>query len=113
MGNRLLSSLLGIATLSLVSMAQSSNQPSIRNHSKTNDHTNKIRSLTKDCQPLASIRHLLTGAIKRPQPEYPEAAKRKGITGAVDVLVYVNEEGKIYSAIVCKGHALLRQAALD
>jgi TonB family protein len=109
MGNHVLRSLLSMVALSVATMAQPSAQQSTHNQTKAN----KSHSSRKQCLHIASIRHLLTGPIKRPQPEYPEAARRKGINGAVDVLVYVTEEGKVSSAVVCKGNPLLRQAALN
>ena len=65
------------------------------------------------CSRLYEIRHLLMGPIKRYEPVYPEEAKKKGVSGTVDVMVYLNEEGKVDKAVICKGHPLLRKAALD
>lgn len=35
-----------------------------------------------------------------------------GISGSVDVAVFIDEEGKVYYARICKGHPILRKAAL-
>lgn len=73
----------------------------------------EVRKQKNECSRLREIRHLLSGPIKRYEPAYPEEAKKKGISGNVKVMVYLNEEGKVDSAAVCKGHPLLRKAALD
>lgn len=48
-----------------------------------------------------------------PKPEYPEAAKEVGVSGAVSVKILLDEEGKVISAEAIAGHPLLRAAAVD
>lgn len=50
-------------------------------------------------------------AISLPQPVYPPAAKAALASGAVNVQIIVDEEGKVISARAVSGHPLLRQAA--
>lgn len=45
------------------------------------------------------------------KPEYPAAARAVGATGAVNVQVTIDEQGKVISASAISGHPLLRQAA--
>jgi hypothetical protein len=58
----------------------------------------------------ATLNHL---TVSKPEPEYPDEAKAAGATGGVSVCVQVDEDGSVYSAVSCKGHSLLRQAATD
>lgn len=51
--------------------------------------------------------------INRVQPEYPERARRNGITGTVRLHVIVGKDGAIKQLEVVSGHPLLQQAALD
>jgi len=53
------------------------------------------------------------GAISREVPRYPDIAKRAGIQGPVQVLVTIDETGRVIEATVVNGNPLLRQAALD
>jgi len=46
-----------------------------------------------------------------PEPEYPAAALRHGISGTIKVTVTVNGKGKVVSARPSKGPELLRKAA--
>lgn len=50
-------------------------------------------------------------AISKPQPYYPEVAKRQRISGIVVVSVTVNEQGTVIDAYAC-GHPLLSEAAV-
>lgn len=54
---------------------------------------------------------LNTRALSLPTPAYPAAARAVGASGAVNVQVVINEQGKIVSATAVSGHPLLRQAA--
>ena len=47
------------------------------------------------------------------KPLYRTAAKKARAEGIVVVRVRVDEEGKIYEAIACSGHTLLRQSSVD
>lgn len=47
------------------------------------------------------------------KPPYPAAAKAVRATGAVNVQVLIDEQGKIVSASAVSGHPLLRAAAVD
>jgi TonB family protein len=50
--------------------------------------------------------------IAESRPTYPEEAKKEKAQGTVVVRVRVDEEGKIYEATPCQGHALLQQSSL-
>lgn len=50
-------------------------------------------------------------ALKLSSPEYPPAARAVRASGAVNVQVTFDEQGKIISARAVSGHPLLRQAA--
>ena len=47
-----------------------------------------------------------------PQPDYPEDAKRKGVSGPITVVVRVNRVGKVISWRTLEGDPRLRAAAL-
>ncbi|HEY6121908.1 MAG TPA: TonB family protein, partial [Pyrinomonadaceae bacterium] len=47
-----------------------------------------------------------------PNADYPAEARRKGITGSVEMLVRVNKQGRVISWRTLKGDPLLRPAAL-
>jgi protein TonB len=51
-------------------------------------------------------------AISLPRPAYPAAAKAVNATGAVNVQVTIDEEGKIISARAVSGHPLLQGSAV-
>ena len=51
--------------------------------------------------------------ITIPKPDYPEAAKRAGITGTVVVAVMIDPNGKVISTRVVSGHPLLQEAAVE
>jgi len=46
-------------------------------------------------------------------PFYPPLARQTRITGDVELMLEIKENGSIQSAIVVSGHPLLKQAALD
>jgi TonB family protein len=50
-------------------------------------------------------------ALSKPQPPYPEAAKRRGVAGMVKVFVSVDENGSVVEAHPC-GHPLLWESTL-
>jgi TonB family protein len=52
-------------------------------------------------------------AVGKLEAKYPKEAKAVGVSGYVVVYVKVDEKGRVYSAMVCNGHPLLRQAAVD
>ncbi|HEX9000003.1 MAG TPA: energy transducer TonB [Blastocatellia bacterium] len=56
---------------------------------------------------------LESAAIKKVQPAYPPIAKATRASGAVQVQIEVNQEGRVTEAKVLSGHPLLRQAALE
>ena len=56
---------------------------------------------------------LNSAAVRKVEPAYPPIAKAAKVSGAVQVQITVNEEGKVTDAKVLNGHPLLRQAALD
>lgn len=51
-------------------------------------------------------------AIRLPQPSYPAVARAVKASGAVNVQVTVDVDGKVISATAVSGHALLRAAAV-
>jgi protein TonB len=51
-------------------------------------------------------------AIRKPVPPYPMIAKRAGVSGLVQVMVTISEEGRVIEATVINGHPLLREAAV-
>jgi TonB family protein len=46
-------------------------------------------------------------------PSYPPLARQTGVTGDVELLFEIKEDGSVQSARVVSGHPLLKQAALD
>ncbi len=51
--------------------------------------------------------------IAEVKPAYPTAAKRARAEGNVIVRVRIDEEGRVYDAVACVGHRLLRRATED
>jgi TonB family protein len=51
-------------------------------------------------------------AVYLPDPNYPPAARAVGASGAVQVQVLINEEGRVISASAAGGHPLLQPAAV-
>jgi TonB family protein len=49
----------------------------------------------------------------RVAPEYPELAKRMGVTGKVKIEVVITPDGRVKSTRVIGGHPLLVQACQD
>ena len=57
---------------------------------------------------------ILSGkAISLPQPPYPTIARQAHVQGPVSIQILVNEEGKVLSAQVVSGNAMLSSAAKD
>jgi TonB family protein len=52
-------------------------------------------------------------AIDLPKPAYPPAAKAVNASGAVNVQITIDIDGKVIDATAVSGHALLRQAAVS
>jgi TonB family protein len=50
---------------------------------------------------------------KLAQPVYPPLARQTGITGDVELLLEIKNDGSVQSSTVVSGHPLLQQAALD
>ena len=46
-------------------------------------------------------------------PSYPPLARQARVTGDVELLFEIKEDGSVQSAMVVSGHPLLKQAALD
>jgi protein TonB len=51
--------------------------------------------------------------VSLPQPVYPAMARQIKVEGAVNIQILVNELGKVVSAQVVSGNALLNPAARD
>ncbi|MDQ6785476.1 MAG: energy transducer TonB, partial [Acidobacteriota bacterium] len=62
-------------------------------------------SITKDLQPGK--------AIEMPKPRFPATAKALGISGQVNVIVKIDKNGDVISAIAKTGHPLLIPAAIE
>jgi len=43
-------------------------------------------------------------ATSHPKPEYPEAARAAKLSGAISVLILIDESGKVISAASISGH---------
>src|SRR6266446_5056695 len=56
---------------------------------------------------------LQASATKRVEPAYPQLAKAARVSGAVVVVVTVNEDGSVTSARAVSGHPLLKDAAVQ
>jgi protein TonB len=52
-------------------------------------------------------------AKKKPQPEYPAAAKAARAQGTVTVQIVVDEKGDVVSAVAVSGHPLLQPAGVE
>ncbi|HMO80567.1 MAG TPA: VIT domain-containing protein [Pyrinomonadaceae bacterium] len=52
-------------------------------------------------------------AVSLPKPQYPPAAMAVNATGAVSVLVTIDEKGNVVAAEAISGHPLLRPAAVN
>ena len=51
-------------------------------------------------------------AISKPMPAYPQMARAYGVAGTVNVLITVDESGRVISAEAVSGHPLLQEAAV-
>src|SRR5205085_12102592 len=51
--------------------------------------------------------------IKRLEPQYPEIARRSGLSGAVRLRLEIGTDGKVKSATVLEGAPVLASAARD
>jgi TonB family protein len=51
--------------------------------------------------------------ISKPEPRYPEAARKAGVLGTVVVALTIDEEGKVIAARALAGPAELREAAVE
>ncbi len=56
---------------------------------------------------------LSSKAVNLPQPPYPIIAKQAHVQGPVNIQILVSEEGKVISAQVVSGNAMLSSAARD
>jgi len=57
---------------------------------------------------------ILSGkAVNLPQPMYPAIAKQAHVQGPVSIQILVNEEGKVLSAQVVSGNAMLSTSAKE
>ncbi len=70
---------------------------------KTNDNDKSSASASGDT--------LNFKATDLPRPDYPPAAKAVRASGAVNIHVRINEDGKVIAARAVSGHPLLQQAA--
>jgi len=64
-------------------------------------------AVTGDVQPAGVV------LIELSRPSYPPLARQTGISGTVDLMLSVRQDGRIESAVVISGHPLLAQTALD
>lgn len=62
---------------------------------------------------VRSTRVLNSEAIRLPVPPYPMLAKRTCIQGKVNIQVLIDEEGRVISAQIVSGHAMLTGAARE
>jgi TonB family protein len=51
--------------------------------------------------------------ISKPQPKYPQNARRFNASGMVEVRVTISVTGRVTKAVAISGHPLLRDAAVD
>ena len=54
-----------------------------------------------------------SNAITLPPPFYPDAARRMGISGLVEVEVVIDENGKVVAAKAISGPGALRDSAVN
>lgn len=65
------------------------------------------------------VKQIVSGGVlngkakKKPQPEYPAAAKAARAQGTVTVQIVVDEKGDVVSAVAVSGHPLLQPAAAE
>ena len=52
-------------------------------------------------------------ALVKPQPDYPEAARRQRIGGAVAIKITVDEQGRVVEAVPMCAHPILMKAAQE
>ncbi|HEX8847074.1 MAG TPA: energy transducer TonB [Pyrinomonadaceae bacterium] len=96
----------------------------------TKDYLNTVRefnsSLVPGAQPVTAVKAeqpspkagepidvgVVNGrAISLPRPNYPSLAKGAGASGSVNVLVTIDETGKVTAARAISGHPLLREVS--
>src|SRR5712692_11252304 len=54
-----------------------------------------------------------SGDNKLSDPTYPRLAQQARITGDVDLMLTIQRDGSVESAVVVSGHPMLQQAALE
>jgi len=65
-------------------------------------------------KPAAVSEGVLQGmAIRKQRPTYPPIAKAARVSGPVQVVVTISEEGKVIDAYAADGNPMLRQAAVE
>ena len=79
--------------------------------SRTSPATSNSTSNTERRDALDGVRQ---GApIFKPQPKYPQNAKRFNASGRVEVRVTISVAGRVTKAVAISGHPLLREAAVE
>lgn len=64
-------------------------------------------AVSGDAQPVGVVLTELS------RPSYPPLARQTRISGDVDLMLHIRQDGSIESAVVSSGHPLLAQTALD
>lgn len=68
---------------------------------------------TKKTPATVSEGVLQGSAIRRQRPTYPPIARAARVSGPVQVVVTISEQGRVIEAYAANGHPMLRQAAID
>ena len=69
---------------------------------------------TSNTETRKVLGEVIQGAPKfKPQPKYPQNARRFNASGMVEVRVTISITGRVTKAIAIKGHPLLRDAAVE
>lgn len=116
----LLTFALGVVAVACIAYYQSAQIQTVNEerHSQAKEETQKVEDEDTGCldpnltRPKVTV-HLCvlnTEAIELPKPEYPAEAKTANVSGAVKVIMIVDEEGKTAWARIHSGHPLLQSA---
>jgi TonB family protein len=80
---------------------------------RTREDINAMNEMLESAeqQRRADLKIINGRATSLPRPRYPSEARNAKVTGTVNVLVTIDEKGKVISAQAISGHTLLRPPA--
>jgi TonB family protein len=97
----------------IVPAGQAFSQSNAANKRKDRLHSKPVATKVKSGRVRTISLGVINGrAVDLVKPKYPEIARAVNVYGRVEIAVTIDEDGKVISATVPKGHPFLRSAAL-